>query len=177
MPSPVGHTFAGLAAAFLTNSFARAPRLPPAVVGACVAVAVAPDLDLLFGGAHRAYTHSVGAVALVAAVSWLIARASAFPAGAAAAAMAAACASHPLLDWLSRDTRPPRGLTVLWPFSSSYFISGADWFGEVSRRYWLPGEFIWGNLRAAAWETLLLLPIALAAWILWSRRTLKPLDR
>jgi membrane-bound metal-dependent hydrolase YbcI (DUF457 family) len=176
MPSPVGHTFAGLAAAFLANSFVRLPSLPPRVLAACVAVAVAPDLDL-FSGTHRVYTHSLGAAALVAAVSWLVARLRGLPAGATAAAITAAYATHPLLDWVSRDTRPPRGLTILWPLSSSYFISGLDWFGEISRRYWLPGEFIWGNIRAAAWEMFLLLPIAVAAWILWSGRTLKPLDR
>jgi membrane-bound metal-dependent hydrolase YbcI (DUF457 family) len=177
MPSPVGHTLAGLAAAFLTNSSARAPGLSPPVLAACVAVAVAPDLDLLFNGIHRTYTHSLGAAVVVGAVSWMVARAYRLPPGTTAAAITAAYASHPLLDWVSRDTRPPRGLTILWPFSSSYFISGVDWFGEISRRYWLPGEFIWGNVRAAGWETFVLLPIAIAAWILWSGRTLKPLDR
>jgi hypothetical protein len=86
--------------------------------------------------------------------------------------MTAAYGSHLFLDWLGKDTSRPGGLTVLWPFSSSYFISGLDLFEEVSRRYWLPREFILGNLGAVSWEVMVLLPLLIAAWTHWSRRTL-----
>jgi membrane-bound metal-dependent hydrolase YbcI (DUF457 family) len=172
MPSPVGHTLAGLAAAFFTSSLARFPSLSPRVVAASVAVAVAPDLDLLVRGTHRTYTHSIGASVVVAAVSWLMLRRRSPNALAASAAITAAHASHLLVDWLSKDTASPSGLTILWPFSSTYFISGVDLFGEISRRYWLLDEFVLGNLKAAAWELFLLVPIALLAWIVWSGRTL-----
>ena len=75
------------------------------------------------------------------------------PAGAAgAAALTAAYASHLALDWTSKDTSLPSGLTALWPFTSRYYKSGLDLFGEISRRYWLPDEFIIGNVKAAMWE-------------------------
>ena len=52
-------------------------------------------------------------------------------------------------------------------------MSGLDLFDEVSRRYWLLNEFILGNMRAVGWEVLMLLPVALAAWIYWSGRTVR----
>lgn len=171
MPTPVGHALGGVAAAFLVNSAARRPGLPPRMFLAAIAVAVAPDLDLLVGS-HRTYTHSLGGTMVVAVLAaWLLRR---HPKTAAfACAIAAAHASHVWLDWLGKDTSRPPGLMLFWPFSRSFFVSGLDLFGEVSRRYWLPEQFILGNLQVLAWELFVLMPIATLAWILWSGRTLK----
>jgi hypothetical protein len=134
------------------------------------AVAVAPDLDILVGS-HRTYTHSIAGVAIVAVAAWLILRSR--PAGpAAVAALTAAYASHLALDWTSKDTSFPSGLTVLWPFTSRYYKSGLDLFDEISRRYWLPDEFIIGNIKAAMWECVLVAPCLFLAWVFWSGRTL-----
>ena len=170
MPSPVGHALGGLTAAFLVNAFARRPALTVGLLATAAAMAVAPDLDILVGS-HRTYTHSVAAVAIVAAAAWLILRTR--PAGAAAtAALAASYASHLALDWTSKDTSLPSGLTALWPFTSRYYKSGLDLFGEISRRYWLPDEFIIGNVKAAMGEFVLLAPCLFLAWVFWSQRTL-----
>jgi membrane-bound metal-dependent hydrolase YbcI (DUF457 family) len=172
MPTPMGHAIGGLAAAFLTNSFARPPALTPGVVLACVAIAVSPDLDIL-ASHHRTYTHSVGAVAIVGFAGWLVLRRRVPHAPAAAAALSASYGSHLLLDWLGKDTSRPSGLTIFWPLSSEYFMSGLDIFGEVSRRYWLLDEFIVGNLAAVVWEFVVLMPLLLVAWVIWSKRTLR----
>lgn len=169
MPTPFGHAVGGLAAALFANSAARHPGLSPRLLLAAVAAAVSPDLDILVGS-HRTYTHSVAAVVLVGFVSWVALRRRSH-AAAAAAAIAAAYASHLVLDWLGKDTSSPPGLTALWPFSSAFFLSGCGLFGEVSRRYWLPGEFIFGNFKALAWEMLVLVPVMLIAWVAWSGRT------
>ena len=137
-----------------------------------VFVAIAPDLDIL-AGHHRSYTHSAGAVALAGLGSWLILRRRVQGAAAAAAAVTAAYTSHLVLDWLGKDTARPAGLTLLWPLSSEYFMSGLDIFEEVSRRYWLVNEFVVGNLRAVSWELVLLMPLLIVAWAFWSKRTLK----
>ena len=160
MPTPVGHALAGLATAWFSRR--RPSRL---LLAACVGAAVAPDLDILIHH-HRTYTHSVGAVIVVGVVAWGIARKKSPQAAAAlAVTVAAAYGTHILLDWLGKDTAPPFGLEALWPFSSRYYVSGADLFMEISRRYWKPGEFIVGNLRAVGWEILVLGPIvALAYW-------------
>jgi hypothetical protein len=87
------------------------------------------------------------------------------------AVLTAAYASHAVLDLLGKDTSPPLGLTLLWPFSSDYYLTGWNVFSEVSRRYWRPEEFIFGNLIALAWEMLLLAPLLILSWALWSRKT------
>lgn len=176
MPTPLGHAVGGLAAALVTHAAASRPGLlSPRLLLASAAAAVLPDVDLL-AGSHRTYTHSAGAVAIVGFASWAILRRRIPNAPAAAAAIMAAHASHLLLDWLGKDTSRPPGLMMFWPFSSSYFLSGYDVFGEVSRRYWLMEEFIFGNLRALSWELTLLMPILFLAWVVWSKRTLHLLD-
>ena len=171
MPTPVGHAIGGLAAVLLTHAGSRRPYLlsPGLLLGGAV-VAILPDLDILIGS-HRTYTHSVGAIVIFGLVSWGILRRGSSNAGIGTAAMMAAYASHLFLDWLGKDTSRPPGLMMLWPFSSTYFLSGFDIFGEVSRRYWRLDEFIFGNLRALGWEMLVLMPVLIAGWMVWSNGT------
>jgi membrane-bound metal-dependent hydrolase YbcI (DUF457 family) len=171
MPTPLGHALGGLAIAFLADSPGRRRDLTPALLIACAAVAVAPDLDLLVGS-HRTYTHSIGGIFVFTVVSWLVMRGRGRNAWRAATILMAAYSSHLVLDWTGKDTSHPPGLTILWPFSSAYHVSGWDLFGEVSRRYWLPQEFVFGNLRALSWEMAVLSPLLILAWAWWSRRTL-----
>src|SRR5262245_29838116 len=172
MPTPAGHAIAGLAAAFLTNGAARRPRLTPSILAAAAVLAVVPDLDIV-AGLHRTHSHSIAAIAAVGVAAWIVLRPRAPDAATLALTLAAAFGSHALLDLLGKDTRDPRGLMLLWPFTSNYYITGLDIFGEVSRRYWLPSEFILGNLRALAWEMTLLVPVLVITWAFWSRRTLR----
>lgn len=170
MPSPVAHALGGLATAFIVDTVAPRPRLTMPILIGSAALAVAPDLDLLTTS-HRTYSHSIGAVAIVAVVSWVVLRARSVR-GTAAAVLAAAYASHVLLDWLSKDTRAPSGITALWPLSANYYQSPWYIFGEISRRYWLPHEFIVRNLQEAVWEFLVMAPLLFLAWTLWSKGTL-----
>jgi hypothetical protein len=174
MPSPIAHAIGGLAAAFLVDSIRRRPVLTPALLATSAFAAMAPDLDLLTGS-HRTYTHSLGAVFVVGLLSCVVmaARSRLGNAMGAAAILAAAYGSHLVLDWLSKDTREPSGLTALWPFSSEYHQSGWDVFPEISRRYWLLDEFIFSNLRAGVWEIAVMAPLLLIAWVWWSGRTLE----
>jgi hypothetical protein len=107
--------------------------------------------------------HSVGAAAIVAAGVWLLARRQVDTRARArflAITVGCAYATHVLLDWLGKDTAFPYGLMALWPFSSRFYISGADLFMEISRRYWKPDEFVWGNAKAVALEILIIGPVA-----------------
>lgn len=167
----MGHALGGLAAALLAGSAVRRQQLSPALLIASAAAAVAPDLDLLIGS-HRTYTHSLGAIFIVGVASWLVMRGRVPHAARAATILMAAYGSHLVLDWTGTDTSTPPGLMMLWPFSSAYHVSGWNLFGEVSRRYWLPQEFVLGNLAAFAWEMLVLVPVFLIAWVVWSKRTL-----
>lgn len=153
MPSPLGHALGGLAAGWLVAG-REAPwrrAVPAALVFA--GTAVAPDFDLLIG-AHRGPSHSVAAAVLAGLVAYAATRRSRM-----AAAVAAAYASHILLDWLGRDTMPPIGVMALWPFSREYFESTLHLFRAISRRHWLP-EFWVLTVRAVLREVVILLPLA-----------------
>jgi membrane-bound metal-dependent hydrolase YbcI (DUF457 family) len=149
---------------------ARSSRLERPLLAAAIfaGLGVAPDVDVLVEGTHRLYTHSVAAVgfvALLAAVSLRAAGADGGGRGALVLAATAAYASHLLLDWLGDDRSVPIGIRALWPVTDAYLQSDMRWFPPVERRYWLPG-FWTANLRAIAWETLVLSPlVVLAVWV------------
>lgn len=163
MPSPVGHALGGLIAGWLVaGRGAPAPaHLDPREfwrrAALFTALAVAPDLDLLFG-THSTYTHSVGAVLLVGGIALAATRRPLL-----ALACAAAWASHVLFDWLGADSTPPLGIMALWPFTSDFYQSPVPVFNAISRRYWLP-DFYRYNTIAVLKELVILVPLAWAAW-------------
>jgi membrane-bound metal-dependent hydrolase YbcI (DUF457 family) len=163
MPSPVGHALGALVAGWAVSGPARWPRAERLrQVAILVAVGVAPDLDLLWGR-HSMETHSIGGAVLVATVAawqrWPVAstRARIWM------AVAAAWLSHPLLDALGADTSVPVGVMAFWPLSSMFYSTELDWFGPISRRYWL--ESFWSiNLTSIARELVYLTPVTWAVW-------------
>jgi membrane-bound metal-dependent hydrolase YbcI (DUF457 family) len=157
VPSPVGHFIGGVAVGWLIWP---AGTLPPtgrplhyiprqlltnSFVFGCAAVA--PDLDILFGS-HRTVTHSIAAALFTFAVSLAIGqRHTAF-----AAALAAAVASHILLDSFTGD---PIGLMLFWPVSQEQFPSLAAVFLPIR-------VFVIAGTR----EVLTLLPtVVLIGWL------------
>ena len=167
MPTPVGHALAGLSTAWLSESAASRSR-SSRLAAACVMAATAADLDILIHQ-HRLYMHSIGAAAIVAAGVWLMARRREGTSASArflAVTIGSAYATHILLDWLGKDTAFPYGLMALWPFSSGFYISGADVFMEISRRYWKPDEFYLGNAKAVALEIAILGPVTAISFVL-----------
>ena len=149
MPLPVGHALGGIAIGWHVS-----PRqnLQAAVVLAVVAIA--PDLDLVFG-THREISHSVGAAVAAGVVALVATRSPRW-----ALAVALAWASHVLFDWLSNDTRPPIGVMALWPLTRDYYKSAIEIFPPVSRRYWESRFWIY-NVRAVVMEVLILGPVFL----------------
>jgi membrane-bound metal-dependent hydrolase YbcI (DUF457 family) len=164
MPSPVGHALGGLALGWLAAGGRRMERpLTAAILFA--GLGALPDVDVLVEGTHRLYTHSVAAVAIVAAVAVLLpGRPFGLSRGRFVLACTLAYGSHLLLDWMGDDRSVPIGIRALWPFTDAYFQSSLKWFPPVERRYWLPG-FWTANVRAIGWEVLVLAPlVAIAAW-------------
>jgi inner membrane protein len=186
MPSPIGHALGGVAAAW---SAERLPRLkgptgtPPrthigtspthistSLTLVCAALAVLPDVDLLYPPIHRTVTHSIGAVLLVTIIAagvtgWVTGRIdwrTAFICG-------LAYASHIFLDWLGVDPSPPFGIQALWPFSHQWLIAPWQIFPGTERREFLSAAAILTNLKAMAVETVILGPVVALLW--WRRRT------
>jgi inner membrane protein len=174
MPSPLGHALGGLAAGWIVGGNGgekdphglHRPRSGVRQSVAYGAAALAPDLDLLFG-THSTYTHSIGAILLAFAVAAIASKGRfRFAAG-----VAAAWASHVLLDWLGSDSSAPIGVMALWPFSTEHYESSLHAFDAISRRYWMGWVFVMQNAKAMARELLILGPIASAAyWLAWLRR-------
>src|SRR5262245_38049701 len=174
MPSPVGHALGGIAAGWLVTGTGNRARHPGRAEMAApewttrrtalyAAAGAAADLDLLTKW-HRGPSHSLGAAVLVGVVAWLVTRGTGRRDPRTAFAIAAAYASHVLLDWLGSDTRPPIGIPALWPISQAYYESSLHLFAAVSRRYWL-AEFWTYNLYALGRELLILGPIVIALYL------------
>jgi len=149
MPSPVGHALGGIAIGWHVS-----PRqnLQTAVVLA--AIAIAPDLDLVFG-THREISHSIGAAIAAGIVALVATRSPRW-----GSAVVLSWASHVLLDWLSNDTRPPIGVMALWPITRDYYKAAIEIFPPVSRKYWESRFWIY-NLRAVVMELVLVGPLCL----------------
>jgi membrane-bound metal-dependent hydrolase YbcI (DUF457 family) len=130
-------------------------------------IAVLPDVDLLWGGHHQA-THSVLAVVAIRGLTPFFARTVLAKNGVRPLGIAAAYASHILLDLIGADSTPPIGVMLFWPFSREYFIAPWTPFRAISRRYWLPG--FWAHtLGAVGFEIVVLTPLLIAVW--WIRRS------
>jgi membrane-bound metal-dependent hydrolase YbcI (DUF457 family) len=181
MPTPVGHSLAGIAFALagergrLPGDVRRFLTRPATLV--CVALATLPDVDLLFPDYHRTATHSVTATIVVATVAAVMtARAtnagsepvdSRSIAWSAVAMYAAAHGSHLLLDWLNCDPSPRPGIQLLWPLSDRWFSSGWCVFPGEERRHIFTVAAMIQNLTVLAWEVGILGPVVLALW--WLR--------
>jgi membrane-bound metal-dependent hydrolase YbcI (DUF457 family) len=181
MPSTIGHAIAGAAVAWTADAIGARPtpgrdshRSPSAPVArsaptaamafTCMAIAAAPDLDLLFQ-THRTMTHSFGATIVVALLAAAIAANARLPVVRVALVCAAAHASHIVLDWLAVDTTPPYGIQALWPASHEWFISGIGAFRGTAREHFFSRDSIRENALAVAQEIAILAPMAWAAWL------------
>ena len=166
MPSPIGHALAGVAVTWTADLVDGRRAEHDRLLLLYMALAAAPDLDLLVPGGHRTATHSVLALLLVfmiaAAVTGQVTR------WRTATLCAAAYGSHLLLDWLGADNLPPRGIQLLWPFSGRWFISNLDLFRQTARQHFLSPPVIGQNLVAVAQELAIMLPIVALLW--WARR-------
>jgi membrane-bound metal-dependent hydrolase YbcI (DUF457 family) len=170
MPTPIGHALAGLAVAWSAEppneaqSPGRALARPLTLV--CMALAVLPDLDLLYPPMHRAATHSIGATILVTIIAagvtgWVTGRIN----WRIAFVCAAAYASHILTDWLGTDRNyAPYGIQMFWPFDKGWYISGWDVFPPVERRNPFSAATIRTDIAAAIREIVILGSVVVAIW-------------
>ena len=177
MPSPIGHALAGIAVAWTADlvpgdrawraaadSASWYRRAGSGVTLLCAGLAAAPDLDLAFAGAHRTFTHSIGAVVIVGLCAAVLAASARRPVARIALMCAAAYGSHLLLDWLGTDNYPPRGIQLMWPINHEWYISDLDVFRQTARlRIFTRGPML-TNVRAILQEIAILLPVLAVLW-------------
>ena len=173
MPSPVGHVIAGLTV-HVASARDRAELLDPRRIGTLVVAANAPDLDLLLKfldgrNHHQQETHSIGFAVLAAVAAAALFRLLRWPRPLGwGLAVGAAWLTHIGLDYMNNDSNPPIGLMALWPWSDQYYKLPWPIFLDVGRT--LSWRTVRNNLLAAAWESVLLLPILALAWRIRRRR-------
>jgi membrane-bound metal-dependent hydrolase YbcI (DUF457 family) len=174
MPSPLGHTLAGLAVhALVARRKEDLWSLPRAAV--TVGAALAPDLDLVARfvdgrNHHQMQSHSIGFALMAALGAALLARLAGWPRpGALGASAGLAWLSHVLLDYLGEDTHPPIGLMALWPFTRAFFHFPHPVFLDIGRT--LEWRTVVHDALAALVELALLAPLCFMAWRWRLRRT------
>jgi membrane-bound metal-dependent hydrolase YbcI (DUF457 family) len=128
-------------------------------------LAALPDADLLLPVVHRTVTHSLGAVVAVGLLMIIAAAVTGEVTAKIALACVAAFASHLLFDWLAVDQAAPRGLQLLWPFSSTWFISGWDVFRGTERRHFFRLATMQQNMVTMFQEIAILAPVVGALWL------------
>jgi len=150
--------FAHAAAGYLVyEAFRPAGAHRPGLLAAAVTLANAPDLDYLPGlvvghaaAYHRGFTHTVGAVAVVASLAALVAwRLGSGRAARAAGWAAALWASHLVVDYFTTNVGPPSGARFLWPFSERYWIAPVPLLPELVVDETTPGRFFASVFNAA----------------------------
>jgi hypothetical protein len=94
---------------------------------------------------------------------------------------AAAYASHLLLDFLAADVSPPFGIQLLWPLSDGWYRAPRTVFLATERRHFLSLATVLTNLKATAWELLVLAPVLGLVWLVrekaLTRFSAKPASR
>jgi inner membrane protein len=171
--SPLGHALTGLVLHAASARDECELRSRARALGFAF-LAAAADLDLLARfvdgrSHHHEITHSLGFAAAVGAAVGLWARWRSWPRAARTGCLAAlAWALHGTVDFVSRDTSPPFGPMLLWPFSNQYWISPVIIFLDTAR------TLTWAAARkdtlAMLWELVLLGPVLLAIWHIQRRR-------
>jgi membrane-bound metal-dependent hydrolase YbcI (DUF457 family) len=162
LPSPVGHALAGLAV-HLASARDRWEAWDVATASVIVGAALAPDLDLVLKlvdgeNHHQGGTHSLFAACVAAAIVYVAARVRGMERSGRLAILAGlGWLTHLVLDYLGRDTHPPIGLPLLWPFAEGYFKCPRPVFLDIGRT--LDVTTVVHDLVAVAWELIVLSPI------------------
>lgn len=172
MPTPLGHSFMGLAVMGATpfHTLVNGARERVWLAVYCVAVANMADLDFIWwNGAsfsvsslfHHGITHSFGFALIVAAVAYAVARLRGRKDSAKLAVLTTVLySSHVLVDLLNEDNYPQNGvgLPALWPLTETYFTFPT--IPGVSRDH----IFTFGNAKAVMVEVLLFGGVMTAVW-------------
>jgi inner membrane protein len=177
MPSPIGHTLAGICGFYLAYPQIPKTQRIPALLTA-IFVANSPDLDILPGLIlyqdpsllHRQATHSFIVAIFMGCLVALMTRILNFKSWHWIGLwFGGLYASHILLDLLVADDAVPYGMQAFWPMSFSYFISPLTIFNGFD--YAEPGltmlqsMMTWNNLIGVLKEFAILTPLAWFSWI------------
>ena len=179
MPSPVGHSLAGLIAYQIAPEIDGMARRQ--VIALYLFAANAPDLDFIPGlmvgdpnRFHHGVSHSSGLALLFAiAVSLILRLRRREWRWKQFLVFLGLYLSHLLLDYLSEDHSAPYGVPLFWPASKAYYMAPLPLFPDIDRSNatadFFPSLFSAHNLWAVSVECLVLVPFLLLAYALMKR--------
>ncbi len=176
MPSPVGHSFIGLAIAWARflprgsdwRETGRTIRKLWRPLLFFIFIANAADVDYLPGVLtghinefHHFYTHTMVWALLVAMGAWLCWKSVNLRIGwRELFFLLALTLSHLVADYLTADSSVPYGIMVWWPVSNRYYLSAHPLFMHLQKATW--GDvFQFYNIKAVWHEAVLTLPLLL----------------
>ncbi|RPI85044.1 MAG: metal-dependent hydrolase [Chloroflexi bacterium] len=180
MPSPVGHTIAGLAVALISQKRKNRRYIFPIIL--CVFFATVPDFDFIPGLLmnrpalfHGDLTHSIGFAFVISAVAAVSLRLKGLSILSTFTLGFTSYLTHLLLDLFNPDGRPPYGIPLLWPISETYYLSPWTMFTGVQHASststttldFLRQVITFHNIKAIGVEILLVTPISIL--IIWLR--------
>jgi len=174
MPSPVGHSLAGLCGYIVARNDVALRDRRWFFIGA-IALANLADLDFLPGlimgnlpAYHHQATHSLLAAGLVGLAIGDLVRRWRLKGLSWGLWGAGVYLTHIILDLLVNDPVPPFGVQLLWPLSSQYYIAPITPFARFD--YFNPPlGMIWTllsphNLGTILTEILLMTPLVALSW-------------
>lgn len=175
MPTPIGHVLAGLALHSCANKDFSINNWQFGLVS--LFAVVSPDLDFIPGyfvgnpnKYHHQFTHSFAFAFIVGfCLALLMSKQNRMRLKLGIYFFILIC-SHLGLDFVTLDRSAPYGEMLLWPFTTSYYISPFVIFSDVKRASssgeFLPSLFNGHNLRTVFYELIILAPIWLVGlWI------------
>lgn len=180
MPSPVGHSLAGLCGYFLTRHRTLKGISRPQLLIGSIVLSNLPDLDmvpgfLLYGEParfHRQASHSFFTAVIVSAIAAVVLKRLRVR-GRWWTWIMGLYSLHILMDMMVVDPSPPSGVQAFWFFTSEYFILPLQIF--ASFKYTSVGQgliqtvFSFHNLMTVLREIALLGPFVCLAWYVSKR--------
>lgn len=168
MPSPIGHTMAGL---IIGLCKAVCPTSVVKELLFCIVLSNLPDLDFIPGilvgdlnRFHHRFSHSILFVLIISLFIGFIWRKDR---GLLAFIL---LTNHLLLDYFTKDTSFPYGMTLFWPFSDRYYISLSAIFPAYKKRAMVMDIINPANLLGYLIEVGIFLPFLIFALYIYRRR-------
>ena len=175
MPSPIGHSLAGLALFFFS---VRRRLYNWKLLFIALFAAILPDCDFLFGFVigqpnkyHHQFTHSVIFVIIAGlALALLIRERNRVLFLSNAILFSLMGILHLTLDSLCVDTSAPFGLQILWPFTEKFYIFYTTPLLDIQRSSesatFFSSMFSWHNFKAISLEIVIFAPLVYLAYFL-----------
>lgn len=176
MPSPVAHTLAAYSLMITMDpTLVQNRQRNSLALGSAFVFGNLADADFVVAQfssetylRHHYFSHSIPFALLVTAVIWLLLRlARRRSAERWTVLLGAAYFTHLLLDYMTEDGSVPRGIPLLWPFTTRHFMSPILIFYSIHRGDW-QDIFSPENMLALLVEMSVMVPISLIS--LWFAR-------